>query len=223
MLAGTSWAVGRDAMIISSRRHMFGFSHFGVVQGSAFGCAVVTAPEGIFKGCSTVFQAFEGEWATAGNKQLVAKAMLNPSLSKKLRAKVHEAFLTHLDALGNSGVDLPSAIDELFTVAKERKFIVDSISKAHELMNLGRFDPSAAETVSNLLEGNRRQIEADGQRLSALIKKIADRVGEAPVGYNENGEVFVHPELARELEKPGNEALGDMLIAGARANARRQD
>jgi hypothetical protein len=205
-------------MIVSNRRHMFGFSHFGIVQGSAFGCAVVTAPVGIFKGCSTVFQAFEGEWTTAVNKQLVAKAMLNPILSKKQRAKVHGAFLAHLDALGNSGVDLPSAIDELFAVAKERGFIVDSIS------NGGHLDLSkAAEAASNLLEGNRRQIEADAQRLSALINEVADRIGEAPVSVNENGEVFVHPHLARELEKPGNQALSEMLIGGARANARRQD
>jgi hypothetical protein len=208
-------------MIVSNRTHMLGFSHFGVVQGSAFGCAVITAPEGIFKGYSTVFQAFEGEWATADNKQLVAKAMLNPSLSKKQRAKVHDAFLTHLDALGNSGVDLPTAIDELFVVAKERKFIVDSITKAHALMGGGHVNPSkAAEAVANLLENNRHQIEADAQRLSALIKEVADHIGEAPVGFNENGEVFVHPELARELEKPGNEVLSEMLIAGARANAR---
>ena len=40
---------------------------------------------------------------------------------------------------------------------------------------------------------------------------------------NENGEVFVHPHLAGELEKPGNEVLSEMLIEGARANARRQD
>lgn len=211
-------------MIVSNRRHMLGFSHFGVVQGSAFGCAVITAPEGIFKGCSTVFQAFEGEWAAAENKQLVAKAMLNPSLSKKQRARVHDAFLTHLDALGNSGVDLPRAIDELFAVAKEKKFIVDSISKAHALMNDGYLNPSkAAEAVGNLLEANRRQIEENAQRLSALIKRVADRVGEAPVGIDENGKVFVHPELARELEEPGNEVLSEMLIAGARANARRQD
>ena len=89
-------------------------------------------------------------------------------------------------------------------------------------MSGGQFDPSkAAEAVSNLLEGNRRQIEADARRLSALINEVADHVGEAPVGFNENGEVFVHPELARELEKPGNEVLSEMLIAGARANARR--
>jgi hypothetical protein len=208
-------------MIVSNRTHLLGFSHFGVVQGSAFGCAVITAPEGIFKGCSTVFQAFEGEWPTAENKQLVAKAMLNPSLSKKLRGKVHNAFLTHLDVLGNSGVDLPSAIDELFAVAKERKFIVESISKAHELVNGGHFDPSkAAEAICNLLEGNRREIETDAQRLSALINEVADRVGEAPVIVNENGKVFVHPELARELEKAGNEMLSEMLITGARANAR---
>ena len=76
--------------------------------------------------------------------------------------------------------------------------------------------------LENLLEANRLQAEADAQRLSALIKEVADRVGEAPVGFNEDGEVFVHPELARELDRPGNQVLSKMLIAGTRANAERQ-
>jgi hypothetical protein len=204
-------------MIVSNRRHMLGFSHFGVVQSARFGCAVITAPEGLFKGCSTVFQAFDGEWANAKNKRIIAKAILNPSLSKKQRAAVHDTFLTELDRLGNSGVDLAMSIDELFAASKEGKFIVDSISEAHALVN------DVAEAVSNLLEGNRLQAEADAQRLSALIREVADSIGEAPVGINENGEVFVHPDLARELDKPGNEVLSEMLIMGACANARRQD
>jgi hypothetical protein len=36
-----------------------------------------------------------------------------------------------------------------------------------------------------------------------VLKEVADRIGEAPVKYNENGEAFAHPEMSRELEKPG--------------------
>ena len=178
--------------------------------------------EGRFKGCSTVFQSFEGEWANAKNKRLIAKAMLNPSLSKKQRAGIHDALLTDLDTLENRGVDLPRAIDELFAAAKESSFIVDSVTEARASVNEGYLDSSkAAEAISNLLEASRLQAEADAQRLSALIKKVADGIGEASVVFNENGEVFVHPDLVRELEKPGNEVLSEMLITGARANARR--
>jgi hypothetical protein len=36
----------RDAgMVVSKRRHMLGFSYFGVVRDATLGCAVVTAPE----------------------------------------------------------------------------------------------------------------------------------------------------------------------------------
>jgi hypothetical protein len=56
--------------------------------------------------------------------------------------------------------------------------------------------------------------------LLELVSEVSSRLGEASVGYTENGEVFVHSDLARELEKPGRELLSEMLIAGARANAR---
>jgi hypothetical protein len=117
-------------MIISNRRYMLGFSHFGVVKGTTFGCAVCTAPEGLFKGCSTIFLAFDGDWRD-GSGRLVAKAMLHPSLSKRQRAEVHNIFLTHLDKLGNTGCDLAAAIDELFATAKKEGVIVDSLNQAH--------------------------------------------------------------------------------------------
>jgi len=80
----------------------------------------------------------------------------------------------------------------------------------------------AAETVRKL-ESDRLQVEADSQRLLAVLKDVADRIGEAPVIYNENGEVFVHPEMARELARPGNEALNEMFITMMRTHARRPD
>jgi hypothetical protein len=71
--------------------------------------------------------------------------------------------------------------------ATERKIIVDSISEAHALVNDEYPDPpTAAEAVRNLLEGNRIQAEADAQRLVALIRDVANHIGEAPVGFNEN-------------------------------------
>ena len=209
-------------MIVSNRKHMFGFSSFGVVQGATFGCVVITAPEGLFKGCSTVFLSFEGEWSEAANKRLVAKAILNPSLSRKERAGIHDTFLNHLDTLENSGIDLASAIDQVFAAAKKGGAVVDSVSEAHAvLVSDEPHDLSgASEFLINQIEANRVRVEADAERLSALLEKVADRVGKPVVGLIENGEVFIHPDLARELERPGNEGLREMLLMGARAKGR---
>jgi len=111
-------------MIVSNRSRMFGFGHFGVVQSTKIGCAVITAPEGLFKGYSTVFQAFEGEWAGVPNTKMriVAKAHLHPSLSKRQAAEAHEAFLTGLDKrlaeLGSSGQGAEVAVDEAIAEAE---------------------------------------------------------------------------------------------------------
>jgi len=73
--------------------------------------------------------------------------------------------------------------------------------------------------LSDLLEG---RAETDSQWLLALMNDVHTRIGEAPVYIAENGKVFVHPQLARELEKPGNEGLSDRLIgAGNLSRARR--
>jgi len=59
----------------------------------------------------------------------------------------------------------------------------------------------AAEAVSNLLEGNRRQIEADAQRLPALINEVADRIGEAK-------SVRRNPEMQLPMYFPAVDAYG---------------
>jgi hypothetical protein len=81
------------------------------------------------------------------------------------------------------------------------------------------FDPSkAAKAVRNFLEIS----QADSQRLVAVLKEVADRIGEAPIIYNENG-FFMHPEMAPELDKPGNEALREMLIMMAHMKTQQPD
>lgn len=61
-----------------------------------------------------------------------------------------------------------------------------------------------------MVDQSRAQAEADGERLMALLEKYGDRVG-GPVVSTYNGEVHVHPDLARELDKPGNEELREMV------------
>jgi tetratricopeptide (TPR) repeat protein len=150
-------------MIVSNRRHYFGLSHFGVVKGPTFGCAVCTAPEGLFKGCSTVFLAFEGdEWnAEKSNRQLVPKAMLNPSFSKEQRAGVHNNFLEHLDKCGNNGFDLAGAIDEVLATARNMGVVIDFINKAHALVS---YDLNPSQAIDSRAKAIASKNELDGRK-----------------------------------------------------------
>jgi hypothetical protein len=56
-------------------------------------------------------------------------------------------------------------------------------------------------------------------RIYALVKAIGDRIGKPPIGYSETGDVYIHPALARELDKPENEELAELLRVGLRALA----
>ena len=56
-------------------------------------------------------------------------------------------------------------------------------------------------------------------RMYALVKTIGERIGKPPIGYSEAGNVYIHPALARELDKPENEELAELLLIGLRALA----
>lgn len=209
-------------MIVSNNSRLFGLSHVGVVKCPTFGCMVCTAPDGMFKGCSTIFHAFDGdEWNHSPHLVLVARALLHPTLPKKERATVHGIFLQHLDHCGNKGYELDNALDEVFAVAKDRGAIVESINKAHELWTnaeakaarlkaaLDQIDIKGA--LEAMVDQGRAQSKADGERLMVLMKEYKDRLGRAAVSFRD-GEVFVHPDLARELDNPGNEGLREMLF-----------
>lgn len=56
-----------------------------------------------------------------------------------------------------------------------------------------------------------RESEESSRRLSMIVKEVKERVGEAPLCFNEKGEVFMHPELARTLAQPGNEGALEFL------------
>ena len=44
-----------------------------------------------------------------------------------------------------------------------------------------------------------------GRRLRNIVGEVKEKVGEAPLCFNEKGEVFMHPDLARKLNELGNE------------------
>lgn len=110
-------------MIVSNRSYMFGTGQVGVVQTAAFRCAVSTSPEGVFKGYSTLILTFDGDWGTHRNQIVVGKATLRPGLSSKMRTALHEAVLAHFDVLGEDGMDIADAVDEVFVKAKEMNLI----------------------------------------------------------------------------------------------------
>jgi hypothetical protein len=203
-------------MILSNRKHLLGFAHFGVVQGATFGCAVSTASQGFRKGYSSAFIAFDGEWSNPRSKRVVAMALLNTELSKKQRAGVHATFLAHLDKLDANGVDLKSALDELLAEAKEGGIILAS----HRSTDID------VRHIEALMRESRELTETyqdDLRRLQALMKESHQRIGEAAVTFTHDGKVFVHPDLAAELEKPENQMLSEILADMAKHAVRTQN
>lgn len=78
----------------------------------------------------------------------------------------------------------------------------------------------AASAIRQIFDAERKRLEHDADQLLALLKEISDRIGGPCVTYNERGEVFVHPDLAREFEKPGNELLSENLLKALRTDPR---
>jgi hypothetical protein len=50
-----------------------------------------------------------------------------------------------------------------------------------------------------------------GRRLREIADEVKEKVGEAPLIFNEEGAVFMHPALAAKLEEPGNEGPMEFL------------
>jgi hypothetical protein len=67
------------------------------------------------------------------------------------------------------------------------------------------------------VERAEHEAKDEGQRLLRLINEISERVGGgAVVTHDGKGGGFVHPELARELKKPENQKLSEVLVTVVR-------
>ena len=119
-------------MITSNKSRLFGLSRFGAMKGSRFGCVITTAPEGTFKGYSTVFSPFDpsSDWNDAyKNGRLIpmAKALLHPCSTKAGRAEVHKIFLEELDKPEAQELGFAGTVTIALSRAKKQGAIVDFI------------------------------------------------------------------------------------------------
>jgi len=193
-------------MITSSRRYIFGVGQVGMVQSDAFCCAVSTAPDGLFKGYSTWVFAYEGD-----AKRPIAKATLHPNLSRLRRFEVHQTILAELDAFGTQGADLSIAIDATFALLRRENLLIDFVNLALLSPPNAQDSPGIAETIADVADNIDNQAPGERERGLALIKSVAERLGKWPITFNDAGDVFVDPELARELDKPENVGIREMI------------
>jgi hypothetical protein len=81
--------------------------------------------------------------------------------------------------------------------------------------------PTLEQCINTLIEEGRKSTygwnSADAARLEALWSN--GRFPKPSVTFNDQGEVFVCPELAQELGKPGNEGLTELLLSMGRQGA----
>lgn len=71
-----------------------------------------------------------------------------------------------------------------------------------------------AREFREIVEANRHQIENDRGRLMTIIEEVSARNGgNACITWNDNGEVFVHPDLDQELARSCNEGLRELVVA----------
>lgn len=50
-----------------------------------------------------------------------------------------------------------------------------------------------------------------GARLNAILERVKNKIGDAPLYVTEDGEFFVHPDVSRILNEPGNEGPLEFL------------
>ena len=164
-------------MIFSMRDRPFSFSHIAVIKWPTVttGCVVCTAPEGE-KGCSTIFQLFEGgQWNAPGsNLRLVAKAWLSPTLSRAQVAEVHNLTLDRIElAMVINKYNVEKAVTETVKAMEEL-----GVAVAPDIP-LPVEQPDIPLSVEQMEDGFDRSKLSPGvgaaTRLLALLNEGADR------------------------------------------------
>ena len=57
-----------------------------------------------------------------------------------------------------------------------------------------------------------REWEEWGRRLTKMLEEVKEKTGDAALYIDDDGEVFAHPDLTQELNKPGNEGPLEFLM-----------
>ena len=111
-------------MIKSNRSYLFGMGMISTIPYTQGDFLISTASEGFFKGYATVISL---KMAT-GQHHAIAKAILNPSLSKDVRWEVHSLIAAHFDSLLPSTVNVIESVREVLSAAKATTSVVDFVT-----------------------------------------------------------------------------------------------
>jgi hypothetical protein len=75
----------------------------------------------------------------------------------------------------------------------------------------GNWAMADEDSVSRVLN-HLQDWEEWGRRLRSIAEEVKQKIGEAPLWFNEEGDVFMHPDLVRKLEEHGNEGPMEFLL-----------
>lgn len=67
-------------------------------------------------------------------------------------------------------------------------------------------EDSVSQTINKIQEW-----DEFGRRLTVIFDEFKEKTGEAALYITEDGEYFVHPEVRRRLDEPGNEGPLEFL------------
>jgi hypothetical protein len=85
---------------------------------------------------------------------------------------------------------------------------IDSIqARLRRIGTIEKGDTDLANGIKRVINDNQHQTEEDTELLMQLVKEISSRIGGPVVFHSESKETFIHPDLLKELKKPGNEGL----------------
>jgi len=119
-------------MIVLNKDRFFSGGRWGVVQNSAFRCALNTVRLGN-EGAFAVVSSFAGEWDYK-NYEPIAEALLQAQLSRKQVMEIHDTFLEQLDQCGIDGADLSTAIEKVFGRAHHKGIVTRYENNAARLL-----------------------------------------------------------------------------------------
>ena len=107
--------------------------------------------------------------------------------------------------------DYRQQIDTKVLEEDDRKYVHDLCTRLLRQHNASVDAAPAPNTLEALIRVNEARLLNEIARAKSLILEITDRIGEATLTYDAGGDVSMHPELARELDKPENVALRELL------------
>ncbi len=115
-------------MIVSNRKHAFG-AKCGTIHTDAFKCVVSTAKECLFQKQSTMI--IEGDMIQdRANCRSCGKIVYAESLRRSDRLQFHDIVCKLLDELGEDGMTLGQALENIYAELKKRGVVNETINLA---------------------------------------------------------------------------------------------